>query len=43
MKRICVYLDGSNFYFSIKRKFGCKIDIGKFCGKLSDGCDMSSY
>jgi uncharacterized LabA/DUF88 family protein len=34
MKNIAIYIDGSNFYFSIKKKFGCKIDIEKFCNKL---------
>ncbi|MFH1522181.1 MAG: NYN domain-containing protein [archaeon] len=34
MKKIAVYIDGSNFYFSIKKKFNCKIDIEKFCKKL---------
>ncbi len=34
MKRIFIYLDGSNFYFSVKNKFNCKIDIEKFCNKL---------
>jgi len=33
-KKIAIYIDGSNFYFSIKRTFGCKIDIEKFCEKL---------
>ena len=35
-KRIIIYIDGSNFYFSIKKIFKCKIDIEKFCNKLSD-------
>lgn len=34
MKSIAIYIDGSNFYFSIRQKFGCKIDIEKFCKKL---------
>ena len=34
MKRIAIYIDGSNFYFSVKKKFNCKIDIEKFCEKL---------
>ncbi len=33
-KRIAIYIDGSNFYFSIKRTFNCKIDIKKFCKEL---------
>ena len=36
MKRIAIYIDGSNFYFSVKKKFNCKIDIEKFCKKLAD-------
>jgi len=35
MKRVAIYIDGSNFYFSVKKKFKCKIDIGKFCEKLT--------
>jgi uncharacterized LabA/DUF88 family protein len=34
MKRVSIYIDGSNFYFSVKKKFQCKIDIEKFCRKL---------
>ena len=34
MKKISIYIDGSNFYFSVKKKFNIKIDIGKFCEKL---------
>ena len=34
MKRVAIYIDGSNFYFSVKKKFKCKIDIGEFCKKL---------
>jgi len=34
MKNIVIYIDGSNFYFSVKNKFKCKIDIEKFCQKL---------
>jgi len=36
MKKIVIYIDGSNFYFSIKNRFNCKIDIEKFCQKLAD-------
>nr|AQS29470.1 hypothetical protein [uncultured archaeon]AQS29498.1 hypothetical protein [uncultured archaeon] len=32
--KIAIYLDGSNFYFSVKNTFKCKIDIQKFCKKL---------
>ena len=34
MKNIVIYIDGSNFYFSIKKRFGCKINIEDFCKKL---------
>ena len=40
MKRIAIYIDGSNFYFSIKKKFNCRIDIEKFCKKLAEGNDL---
>ncbi|MBU2577182.1 MAG: NYN domain-containing protein [Nanoarchaeota archaeon] len=33
-RKIAVYIDGSNFYFSIKNRFNCKIDIEKFCKKM---------
>ncbi len=33
-KKIAIYIDGSNFYFSIKKTFNCKIDIERFCRKL---------
>ena len=35
-KSIAIYIDGNNFYFSVKRAFGVKVDIGKFCKKLAD-------
>lgn len=35
MKRVSIYIDGSNLYFSVKKKFNVKIDIKKFCKKLS--------
>jgi len=34
-ERVVVYIDGSNFYFSIRKTFNCKIDIEKFCNKLA--------
>ena len=34
-KRIAIYIDGSNFYFSIKKTFNCKVNIEKFCRKLA--------
>jgi uncharacterized LabA/DUF88 family protein len=36
MKRAMVYIDGSNFYFSVKKTFKSHIDIEKFCKKLSE-------
>ena len=33
-KRIIIYIDGSNFYFSIRKKFNVKVDIDKFCQKI---------
>jgi uncharacterized LabA/DUF88 family protein len=33
-KRVSIYIDGSNLYFSIKKTFNCKIDLEKFCKKL---------
>jgi uncharacterized LabA/DUF88 family protein len=36
MKKIVIYIDGSNFYFSIRNRFKCKIDIEKFCKRLVD-------
>ncbi len=38
--RIAFYIDGSNFYFSVKKKFNCKVDIGKFCKKLVGDNDI---
>jgi len=35
MKRVGIYIDGSNFYFSMKKKFDCLVDIEKFCKKLA--------
>jgi len=32
--KIAIYIDGSNLYFSIKKTFNCKVDIGKLCKKL---------
>ena len=34
-KKIIVYIDGSNMYFSVKNTFNCKIDFLKFCKKLA--------
>ena len=35
MKRVAVYIDGSNLYHSAKKKFDCKVDIEKLCKKLT--------
>ena len=34
MKKVVIYIDGSNFYFSVKNKFDSKLNIEKFCQKL---------
>ncbi|MEK6928572.1 MAG: NYN domain-containing protein [Nanoarchaeota archaeon] len=34
-EKIVIYIDGSNFYFSIKDTFNCRIDLEKFCKKLA--------
>ncbi len=39
-KKIVIYIDGSNFYFSIKKRFNVKIDIEKFCKKLIGNNDL---
>lgn len=39
-KRAIIYIDGSNFYFSIKNTFNCKIDIEKFCKKLTENYEL---
>ena len=43
-ERVVIYIDGSNFYFSIK-KFNLKIDIEKFCKKLAEnsGIEKINY
>lgn len=33
-KKIIIYIDGNNLYFSVKKTFQCKVDIEKFCMKL---------
>lgn len=40
MKRVAIYIDGSNFYFSLKKKFTTKIDVEKFCTKLAGENDL---
>ncbi len=39
-KKVAVFIDGSNFYFSVKNTFKCKVDIEKFCKKLADKNDL---
>ena len=34
LSKVAIYIDGSNFYFSVKNTFKCKVDIEKFCRKL---------
>ena len=38
--KIVIYIDGSNLYFSIKKTFNCKVDIEKFCKKLTDNNEL---
>jgi len=33
-KKIAIYIDGSNLYFSIKKAFNLKVDIQKLCQKI---------
>ena len=40
MKRVAVYIDGSNLYHSAKKKFNCKVDVEKLCKKLSGKDDL---
>jgi|TARA_Y100000034_G_C6752709_1_gene334752 uncharacterized LabA/DUF88 family protein len=39
-KKIVIYIDGSNFYFSIKNKFNVKINIEKFCNKIAGNNEL---
>jgi len=41
-RKVIIYIDGSNFYFAIKKTFNCKVDIEKFCNKLSENEDLES-
>lgn len=41
-KKVSIYVDGSNFYFSVKKTFNCKIDIELFCKKLVGNDDLIS-
>jgi len=40
MKRIAIYIDGSNFYFSLKKRFTTQINVEKFCKKLASEDDL---
>ncbi len=39
-RKIAIYIDGSNLYFSTKTTFNCKINIEKFCEKLAGNDDV---
>jgi uncharacterized LabA/DUF88 family protein len=39
-KKIIIYIDGSNFYYSIKNKFKTKINIEKFCKKIVENNNL---
>ena len=39
-QRAVICIDGSNFYFSVKKIFDCKIDIEKFCKKLTENYNL---
>lgn len=41
-RNIIIYIDGSNFYFSIKKRFGIIINLEKFCHKLLGDNDLVS-
>lgn len=34
-KRVAIYIDGSNFYFSVKKTFNLKVNMEKFCKKIA--------
>ena len=40
VKKSVIYIDGSNFYFSVKNTFDFKIKIGEFCKKLAHGSNL---
>ena len=42
MKKVVIYIDGSNFYFSVKNKFQAKLDIERFCKKLVGNKELIS-
>tara|TARA_Y100000310_G_C20682805_1_gene817037 strand:+ start:2964 stop:3149 length:186 start_codon:yes stop_codon:yes gene_type:complete len=39
-KKVVIYIDGSNFYFSVKNKFKFKLNIEKFCKKIVGNNDL---
>ena len=39
-RKIAIYIDGSNLYFSVKKTFNVKIDIEKLCKKLIKDNDL---
>ena len=39
-RKIAIYIDGSNLYFSVKKTFNIKIDIEKLCKKLIKDNDL---
>ena len=39
-KKVVIYIDGSNLYFSVKSRFNIEIDIEKFCKKLVESKDL---
>jgi uncharacterized LabA/DUF88 family protein len=38
--KVAIYIDGSNFYFSIKRTFNCKVDIERLCKKIAGNNEL---
>ena len=42
MKKVIIYIDGSNFYFSMRNKFDSHVDIEKFCKKLAGNEELVS-
>ena len=41
IKRVMIFIDGSNFYYALKRSFSkTKIDFEKFCNFLCSGDDL---
>lgn len=39
-KKTAIYIDGSNFYFSVRKRFNRKVDIEKFCKKLVENNEL---